>query len=75
MFCAIMLLTLSAEPAIDVEMACTKKVDRFTVKKIASLPLGDRYEGKISHRFGLLTIGECTGRRSIRKSTQRMVVP
>ena len=73
-FCAIMLLTLSAEAAIDVEIAGTKKVDRFIVKKIASLPLGDRYEGKLSYRFGLLTIGECTGRRSLRKSTQRMVV-
>jgi hypothetical protein len=73
-FCAVMLLTLSAEAAVDIEVAGTKRVDRFIVKKIASLPLGDRYEGKISYRFGLLTIGECTGRRSLRTSTQRMVV-
>ena len=73
-FCAIVLLTLSAEGAVDIGVAGAKRVDRFIAKKIASLPLGDRYEGKISYRFGLLTIGECIGRRSLRKSTQRMVV-
>ncbi len=73
-FCAIMLLTLSAEAAIDIEITGTKKVDRFIVKKIASLPLGDRYEGKISYRFGLLTVGECIGRRSLRTSTQHVLV-
>lgn len=73
-FCAIMLVTLSAEAAIDIEIAGTKKVDRFIVKKIASLPLGDRYEGEIRYRFGLLTIGACTGRRSLRTNTQRMIV-
>ncbi|WP_284152216.1 hypothetical protein [Desulfofustis limnaeus] len=73
-FCAIVLVTLSAEAAVDIGVAGAKKVDRFIAKKIASLPLGDRYEGKVNYRFGLLTIGECTGSRFLRTSTQRMVV-
>jgi hypothetical protein len=69
-----MLVTLSAEAAIDIELEGAKKIDRFIVKKIANLPLGDRYEGEVSYRFGLLTIGKCTGSRSIRKTTQHMLV-
>lgn len=73
-FCAIMLVLLSAEAAIEIELDGVKKIDRFIVKKIASLPLGDRYEGKVSYRFGLLTIGECIGMRSLRTTTQRLLV-
>lgn len=73
-FCAIMLVTLSAESAVDINLDGVRKVERLIVKKIATIPLGDRYEGKVSYRFGLLTIGECVGLASLRPRKQRLIV-
>lgn len=73
-FCSIILVTLSAESAIEVGLGGTKKIDRFIVKKIASVPLGDRYEGDIGYRLGLLTIGKCKSMRSLRTKSQHLVV-
>ncbi len=69
-----MLITLSAEAAIDIEIDGVRKIDRFIIKKIASIPLGDRYEGKVRYRLGLLTIGACNGMRSLRMTTQHLLV-
>lgn len=73
-FCAVMLVTLSAESGLEVELDGVKKTDRFIVRKVAMVPLGDRYSGEVTYRFGLLTIGPCTGRQSVRSKRQRMLV-
>jgi hypothetical protein len=73
-FGEIMLLTLSAEPTVTIDTNGTRSAERFIVKKIASVPLGDRYEGRISYRWGLLTIGPCTGLRALRTRTQRLLL-
>src|SRR5690606_27319840 len=63
-FGAILLVTLSAESAVDIDTNRVKRAERLIIKKIGAIPLGDRYEGEISYRLGLLTIGECRGRQS-----------
>ncbi len=73
-FCDVLLVTLSAESAVKINPDGVNKVDRFIVKKIAAIPLGDRYEGKVTYRFGLLTIGECHGMATIRHRKQRLVI-
>jgi hypothetical protein len=73
-FCAIMLVTLSAESALDINVDGVERTDRFIVRKVAMIPLGDRYSGKVTYRLGLLTIRECTGRRSLRLKRQRILV-
>ena len=73
-FCAVMLVTLSTESAVEIEQDGVKKIERFIIKRVATIPLGDRYEGKLSFRFGMLTIGECPGRASLRSLKQRLVI-
>ncbi len=55
-FCAVMLVTLSTDSSVGIELGGVKKVERFIVKKVAKINLGDRYSGKVSYHFGLLTI-------------------
>lgn len=73
-FCNIMLVTLSAEPAIQIAQSGIERKARLIVKMVASIPLGDRYDGRISYRLGLLTIGRCEGRASIRTRKQRILI-
>lgn len=73
-FCEILLVTLNAESAIKINPDRANKVDRFIVKKIGAISLGDRYEGKISYRYGLLTISKCLGMASLRHRKQRLVI-
>ena len=74
-FCGIILVTLAGEPTIEIEKRGTKKSERFTIKKIAYIPLGDRYEGAITYRLKcLLTIGPCPGRATLYKRKRRLIV-
>ena len=73
-FCAIMLVTLSSENAINIMPGEINRTKRFIIKKLSSVPLGDRYEGEVSYRFGLLSIGPCKGRATLRSSKQRLMV-
>jgi hypothetical protein len=73
-FCSLMLLTLSAEPGIDISVDRVMKTERFIAKKIASMPLGDRYGGVVSYRFGVLTIGACPGLKALRTKKQRLLI-
>lgn len=73
-FESIIFVTLNEESAIDIEPRSVKRTNRLVVKKIASLGLGDRYEGEIRYRFGLLSISACKGRQSLRKKPQHLMV-
>ena len=46
----------------------------MVVKKVADIPLGDRYEGDVAYRFGRLTIGACKGLATARKKRQRLFI-
>ena len=73
-FCRILLVTLSTEPAVQIGLSGIERDLRFVVKMVASIPLGDRYEGRISYRLGILTIGPCEGRATARARKQRLLI-
>lgn len=73
-FCSIVLLTISNDNAIEYDRQKTTKIERFIAKKIGLLPLGDRYEGEIKYRFGILTIPACSGQASLRNKKQRLLI-
>ena len=74
-FCGIMLVTVSEEPGVEIGTHGVRKHERLTIKKIAYIPLGDRYEGTITYRFGfLLAIGACPGLATVREAKQRLVI-
>ena len=70
----ILLVTLSLDSALEHNGIESKKISRFIVKHIGTIPLGDRYEGKISYRWGILTIPACQGCRSLREKTAHVLV-
>jgi hypothetical protein len=73
-FCNVILATLSQDSSIEHDKNKIEKVDRFVIKLIGSIPLGDRYEAELSYKFGFLSIPACTGMRSLIKSKSTMLV-
>jgi hypothetical protein len=69
-----MLVTLSTDSALEFESGKYTKPDRFVIKLVGSIPLGDRYEGEASYRFGVLTIPACKGMQSLRTRKSRVLV-
>ena len=73
-FCNIILVTLSLDSALEYGKDKNEKSTRFLLKLIGSLPLGDRYEGTVSYKFGFLAIPACQGMRSLRERKSIMIV-
>lgn len=73
-FCNVLLVTLSLDSALEYDGAKYEKKSRYVIKLIGSLPLGDRYEGEISYKSGILTIPACRGRKSLREKKSRVLV-
>ena len=73
-FCDITLLTVSAQPALKVSEEKVDRTDRLAIQKLTTIPLGDRYNGEIRFRFGILSIGPCKGSATLRKSVQHLLV-
>ena len=73
-FCSVILVTISKDNAIKYKDGKPIKVERLIIKKIASIPLGDRYKGEIKYRFGILTIGVCKGMTSLRSKNEHMLI-
>ena len=73
-FCDILLVTISNDKAILYENERTTKSERLVIKKIGSISLGDRYEGNITYKCGVLSIPACEGMQSIRRKKKRLLV-
>lgn len=73
-FCSIILVVVSQEPSIEIGTRGANKRERIVVKKVADIQLGDRYEGDITYRFGVLRIGACKGLATARKKTQWLFI-
>jgi hypothetical protein len=73
-FCDILLVTISNDNAISYDNGRTIKFERLIIKKIGSLPLGDRYDGNIAYKFGFLSIPACKGMQSMRRKKTRLLV-
>lgn len=73
-FCNILLVILSIDSAFEYDENTNKKVSRFVIKLIGSIPLGDKYDGSITYKFGILSISACRGMQSLRKKKSRVLV-
>ena len=73
-WCNVVLVTLSQDSSVEYDSKKIDKVDRFVIKLIGSIPLGDRYEGKLSYKLGFLLISKCKGMSSLRGSNSIMLV-
>jgi hypothetical protein len=73
-FTNILLFTLSSDSSLKSNGLNYTKKPRFVIKLVGSLPLGDRYQGKVNYKYGLLSISPCTGMKSFREKGARIVV-
>ena len=73
-FCNVLLVTLSLDSALEYDGVKYEKKSRYVIKLIGSFPLGDRYDGKIGYKLGILTIPACKGRKSLRDKRSRVLV-
>jgi len=73
-FCDILLLTISYDKAIEFTTSGTKKVRRVVLRTMGAIPLGDRYGGDITFRFGILTIPASSGLVEGNSKCRRMLV-
>lgn len=58
-FCNLLFVTLSEDFSVDFVNNKSTKIDRLVIKKIGDFVLGDRYNGKIYYKYGVLTISPC----------------
>ena len=73
-FCNIVLVTLSLDTALEYSRGGNEKHTRFVIKLVGSLPLGDRYSGRVSYKFGFLTISACENMKTLRESKSCMLI-
>lgn len=73
-FSSILMVTIADDSAIEYKSGSFNKVERIILKKVGMIPLGDRYEGHVRYRFGLLHVSACKGRKSIFAKNQTMIV-
>ena len=73
-FCSVILVTLSKDVAIEFDNGKPIKNSRLLIKRIGSIPIGDRYEGHLKYKFGILTIPTCSGRKSLIKKKSRFII-
>ena len=73
-FCNIILVTLSTDTIIEIYNHKSIKEERFIIKKVGTIPLGDRYEGNISYKFGFLLIDQCNNIHTTRKKSILLIL-
>ena len=73
-FCNVVMVTLSMDTIFEQNTSVGEKIGRFVVKLIGTIPLGDRYQGTLSYKFGVLTIPACEGMATVRTKKSRMLV-
>jgi hypothetical protein len=73
-FCNLVFVTLTNDISVNFEPSSIERTERLIIKKIASIPLGDRYDGRVLYKWGVLSIGSCTSFQSIWKSRQLLLV-
>tara|TARA_B100000446_G_C10497948_1_gene322021 strand:- start:457 stop:1134 length:678 start_codon:yes stop_codon:yes gene_type:complete len=73
-FTNILLVTLSSDSTLESNGVSYSKKSRYVIKLVGSLALGDRYQGQVKYRFGVLSISPCEGKKSLRQSGSRIVV-
>tara|TARA_B100002019_G_C21087847_1_gene507071 strand:+ start:35 stop:733 length:699 start_codon:yes stop_codon:yes gene_type:complete len=73
-FTNILLVTLSLDSSLESNGLNYSKKSRYVIKLVGSLPLGDRYQGKVKYGFGILSIPPCEGMKSLRELGTKIFV-
>jgi len=73
-FCNVMLVTISIDTAIAFSDIKHNKTERLIIKSIGSIPLGDRYIGKPTYKFGILKIHACKGMKTLRSRSSQFFI-
>lgn len=73
-FTNILLLTLSSDSSLKSNGVSYRKKARYILKLVGSLPLGDRYQGKVKFKYGVLSISPCIGIKALRESGSRVFI-
>ena len=73
-FGSLLLVTVSIDTSVEFERTKPHKKDRLIIKKVGSIPLGDRYEGDINYKFGFITISECRGLKALRTKREKVFI-
>ena len=73
-FGAIVFVTVSLDIAVELSPNGTARTNRIVIKKIGSLPLGDRYDGRLWFKYGLLYVGPSNGHKTIRRLRHWVIV-
>lgn len=56
-FNGLIFVIISEDSCVDLNFSKNQKIDRLVIKKIGRISLGDRYNGKIRYKCGLLSVG------------------
>lgn len=73
-FCDITMVTLSYDSSFEQDIGKNQKIQRYVIKLVGSLPLGDRYVGEVSYKFGILSIPSCNGLKTLRNKKSRLFI-
>jgi len=73
-FSDVCLLTLSADMAVEWDRNALMKNERLVLKLMGVIPLGDRYQGNVKYRWGLLSIPACEGLKALRMKRSLVVI-
>ena len=73
-FCNIVMVILSVDSSFEQTDSENNKTNRFVIKLIGCLPLGDRYDGNPKYKFGVLKIPACSGMQSLRTKKSNILV-
>ncbi|HFG2036947.1 hypothetical protein [Vibrio cholerae] len=74
-FHSLLLVTVMADSCIEFESTSKAiKKERFVIKKVGTIPLGDRYDGTVTYRLGFLTISACKGLKALRTKHERVFI-
>lgn len=73
-FSNVLLVTLSLDTSLQYAGNRSVKKKRYVIKLVGTLPLGDRYDGKISYKFGFLSISACNNHELLMMKKSRVLI-
>ncbi len=73
-FCDVLMVTLCSDSVLDYREEKSMKNDRYVVKMVGLIPLGDKFEGRVSYKMGLLNIQTDDANKSLARKRMMLVI-
>jgi hypothetical protein len=73
-FHSLLLLTIAEDIGVNGLPDKLKRNERLSIKIVGSIALGDRYQGEIRYKFGILFISACGGAKTLVSKKQKLLV-